>query len=110
MNVPSKLDSKARSALWRTIHRAAAGALMLVLTLLLTAGGAVHPLLHQDAGSPGHDCAFVHWANGETGLAQTGAAPLLRQPECRIQTFAPLWVDFFPAETLPYHSRGPPQG
>ena len=83
---------------------------MLALALLLTAGGAIHPLLHADAGAPDHDCAFVHWANGETGLAQTDVSPLPIQPDSWVLVFAPPIVAFFPSEVLPYHSRGPPQG
>jgi hypothetical protein len=93
-----------------TVCRAFAGALMLALTLLLTAGGAIHPLLHPDAGDSDHDCAFVHWANGETGLAQVDVRPLPIQTESRVQVFAPPFVAFFPAEVFLHHSRGPPQG
>ena len=83
---------------------------MLALVFLLTAGDAIHPLLHPDAGASGHDCAFVHWANGETGLAQTDVGPLPRQPESWIQVFSASFGVVSSAVVLPYHSRGPPQG
>jgi hypothetical protein len=110
MNVPSQLGRKVRSTSGWTVCRAFAGALMLALTLLLTAGGAIHPLLHADAGDSHHDCAFVHWANGETGLAQVDVRPLPIPGESWVQVFATPVVAFCSAEVLPYHSRGPPQG
>jgi len=83
--------------------------MLLALTLLLTAGKAIHAVFHKDAATPGHDCAFVHWANGEVGFAQSAANAPCPHLDCAEYILPTIQVVFFPGFEFPQNSRGPPQ-
>lgn len=93
----------------RSIFRGCAAVVLLALTLLLSAGPAIHGLIHKDAAAPGHDCAFVHWAHGEIGFAQSFDG----LPSADVTSFeqpAPAIQIFFPSPNeFSHYSRGPPQ-
>lgn len=93
----------------RSIFRGCAAVVLLAMTLLLTAGPAIHGLIHKDATAPGHNCAFVHWARGEAGFAQSFAGLPSAEVKCTEQLL-PVFHLFVPSvPTFIHHSRGPPQ-
>lgn len=92
----------------RNLFRGCTVAVLLAMTLLLTAGIAVHGILHKDAAAPGHNCAFVHWAHGEIGFAQTfDGIPQVDVASFEQQTPTIQIVFSSPIE-FPQNSRGPP--
>lgn len=92
----------------RSCARRAITVLLLALTLMLSAGNAVHLLIHKDAAAPGHDCAFVHWARGEAGFAQSFAGLPSVKITCTEQTPPVFTIFLSPAYTVLQYSRGPP--
>ena len=74
----------------------------------MTLGGLIHPLLHTDADEANHDCAFVHWANGEVGFAQAGVSVA---PTCESAWLIILLTVVCQPPSVPEsarYARGPP--
>ena len=89
---------------WRRV----AAACLLALTLVLSADSLIHPLLHSDAGDTDHDCAFVHWANGELGFAQGTLSLAPIDETARPEILPTVVCQFSSAPEFPRHARDPP--
>ena len=103
-NPTVRLSSGKTPDCWRRV----AAACLLALTLVLNAGVLIHPLLHDDAGETNHDCAFVHWANGELGFSQADLAVAPTAATSRPELLPSLALQFPSAPEFPRHARGPP--
>ena len=95
---------------FKTNGQAVIASLMVGLFLLLGAMAAcpgLHELLHQDANTPGHECAVTMFVHGHVDASVVEVAASLPATPIELQLLFPVSACDAHVESLP-RDRGPP--